>query len=134
MKVVVADGQFDFEVLANTAYDRSESTLHLPVQTVIKHIQKDNCLVSHENVLMPEELYEYLLDQLQRWFVVTDLSNKKVPLELLNELDLLNLLTTSKGFYKLLILFGAEGQALNFVKDELQPRCKTPHALNLGNI
>ena len=52
LEVIVADNQFDFEVLSNTTYDRSESTLHLPIQTVIKHVQKDNCLISHEDVLM----------------------------------------------------------------------------------
>lgn len=52
-------------MLSNRADDRTESALHLPVNAIIEHVEKDDSLVTHENVLVAEELDQDLLYEVQ---------------------------------------------------------------------
>ena len=101
LEVVVADGQVDLEVLPNAPNDRTKSTLHLPIDTIVEHVEQDNGLVPHEHVLIAKQLDKDLLDELERLLVLVDLRHEKVSLKLLNQLDLLNLLVSAtESLYK----------------------------------
>ena len=51
-EVVVANCQVYFEVLSNAPHYWSKCALHLPVNSVIEHVEQDYGLVTHENVLV----------------------------------------------------------------------------------
>ncbi len=60
-------------MLADAANHRSESTLHLPVDAIVEHVQQYDSLVSDKDVLVPEKLDKDLLNKLQLILVVVNL-------------------------------------------------------------
>lgn len=67
---VKLDDDVDDEMLADASYHGSESFLKLPVYLVIKHIQKDDCLVSYSDVAISHEFDQQLFDEIERLLVV----------------------------------------------------------------
>ena len=120
LEVVVADGQVDLEVLPNAPNDRTKSTLHLPIDTVVEHVEQDYGLVSHEHVLIAKQLDKDLLDELERLLVLVDLRHEKVSLQLLNQLNLLDLLVSAtESLYKSAIFLRSKRKASNLINHEL---------------
>ena len=104
-------------MLADASNDRAERALHLPVHAIVQHIEQYNGLITNEDVTIAEQLHEYFLNQLERFSVIIDLSDEQIALQLLYQLDLFCLLTTTEIVHKLVVLLLAEGQRLNLVKD-----------------
>ena len=120
LEVVVADGQIDLEVLPNAPNDRTKSTLHLPIDTVVEHVEQDYGLVSHEHVLIAKQLDKDLLDELERLLVLVDLRHEKVSLQLLNQLNLFDLfVSATESFHKSAIFLRSKRKASNLVNHEL---------------
>ena len=132
LEIVIANGQIYLEVLPNASYDRSESTLHLPIDAIVEHIEKNDGLISHKDVLISKQLDQNLLDEFKRVTVLVDLRHKEVSLQLLYELNFLDLLVAApESFDKPTILLRAKRQALYLVNDELWPSRQAAHAGDL---
>ena len=52
-------------MLTNAADDGAEGTLHLPVDSIVEHVEKDDSLIPHENVLIAQQLDQDLFDELE---------------------------------------------------------------------
>ena len=98
-------------MLSHSTDDWAEGTLHLPIDTVIEHVKKDDSLITDENILVAQQLDKELLDQLKRLLIVVDLGDKEISLQLLNQLDLLDLPSAAKVSDKLLVLSLTKRQA-----------------------
>lgn len=57
-------------MLTDTPYNGSESFLELPIDLIVKHVQKDDCLVSYSDVAISHEFDEQLFDKVERFLVV----------------------------------------------------------------
>ena len=51
----------NFEMLTDAADNWAEGTLHLPVNSIVKHIQENHGLISDEDILVTQKLHKYLL-------------------------------------------------------------------------
>jgi hypothetical protein len=69
----VIDNNAHFEVLAHDADHRTESRGQLPIQLIIQHVQEDDGLIPHANLVIPQKLNEQFLNQVQLVLVVGDL-------------------------------------------------------------
>ena len=70
------DDNVYIEVLSNASYDWSKSLLQLPIEAIIKHVQKDNRLISNANITVTLQLNKEFLNPVKTYFVVCDLSNE----------------------------------------------------------
>jgi hypothetical protein len=50
-------------VLPHDADHRTESRGQLPIQLVIQHVQEDDSLIPHADLVIPQKLNEQFLDQ-----------------------------------------------------------------------
>ena len=66
--------------------------------------------------------------------VVVNLGDKEIPLQLLDQLDLLDLPSTAKVSDELLVLGLTKRQALDLVQDKLWSGRQTAHARDLWNL
>lgn len=73
------------EVLAHSADHRLVRGGELPVHSVIKHVEEDDNLISHADLMIAEQLHEELLYPIELSFVVRNLSKEQRTLELLKK-------------------------------------------------
>ena len=98
-----------FEVLSNASYHWSESTVQLPVHSIIEHVEQHHWLISHTHIWITQQLNQQLLNPLQRVFVILNLSHKQCSLQLLHVLQLVYLLARSAQYiHKLLVSLFSE--------------------------
>lgn len=89
----------DHEVLANDSNNRTEGLSELPVKAIVKHVQKDDCLVTDGNVRIPKELDKEFLDPLKGILVIGDQSEQERLLDVFQELLLPRRLASSEFPY-----------------------------------
>ena len=65
-------------MLPNAPNDRTKSTLHLPIDTIVEHVEQDNGLVPHEHVLIAKQLDKDLLDELESAHALDDAAEDDV--------------------------------------------------------
>ena len=62
------------EVLADRADHRLVRGGELPVHSIIKHVEEDDYLISHADLMITEQLNQELLYQIELIFVIRNLS------------------------------------------------------------
>jgi len=83
-------------MLTNVSNDWSECLLQLPVDSIIKHVEQDNSLISNADIAVTLELDQELLNPVEAILVVSYLSNEKGSLDFLKILHLFGSLSLSE--------------------------------------
>ena len=96
MLLVFLNDDVNDKVLSNTSNDWSESLLQLPVDSIVKHVEQNDGLISDADVTVSLELDEQLLNPEKTVFVVSDLSNEQSSLNLLKIFHFLRCLSLSE--------------------------------------
>ena len=73
------------EVLADRADHWLVRGGELPVHSVIEHVEEDDNLISHADLMITEQLHQELLYPIELIFVVRNLSKEQRTLELLKK-------------------------------------------------
>jgi hypothetical protein len=68
-------------MLAYTSHDGFEGTGELPVNSIVEHIENNDCLVSHLYVFVAQKLDKNFLDPEKLVFVLLDLRHEEGSLE-----------------------------------------------------
>ena len=96
MLLVFLNDDVNDKVLSNTSNDWSESLLQLPVDSIVKHVEQNDGLISDADVTVSLELDEQFLNPEKTVFVVSDLSNEQSSLNLLKIFHFLRCLSLSE--------------------------------------
>lgn len=82
---VMIHGDVYLKVLADCTDHWLMGGGELPVHTIVKHVEEDDNLVSHTDLMITEQLHEELLYPLELTFVIRNLSKEQGTLELLKK-------------------------------------------------
>jgi len=101
------------EVLADASHYGSESLRKLPVDSIIQHIEQDNCLISHRDLTVSLELDQQFFEPIKPIFIICNLRHKESTLNFFNQFHLFGGLSQSKFCHVFLILFLMKWKLLN---------------------